>query len=96
MTIRRRHRSTERRQQKITLGEMRGSGVRGLLIYCSDFRCSHWTAISADRWPDHVRLSGPHCTGGGAEALPGEAAPLPVEGAAKQLMLPMALEPYCT
>ena len=26
--------------QKITLAEMRASGVRGLLIYCSDFRCS--------------------------------------------------------
>jgi hypothetical protein len=50
-------RSVERRQQKITLGEMRASGVRGLLIYCSDFRCSHWTAISGDKWPDHVRLS---------------------------------------
>jgi len=50
-------RSVERRQQKITLGEMRAAGVRGLLIYCSDYRCSHWTAISGDRWPDHVRLS---------------------------------------
>src|SRR5260370_35751252 len=48
---------TERRQQKITLGEMRASGVRGLLIYCSDYKCSHSTAISGDRWPDHVRLS---------------------------------------
>jgi hypothetical protein len=46
-----------RRQPKITLGEMRASGVRGLLIYCSDFRCSHWTAISGDRWLDDVRLS---------------------------------------
>jgi len=36
---------------------MRASGVRGLLIYCSDYRCSHWTAISGDRWPDDVRLS---------------------------------------
>jgi hypothetical protein len=36
---------------------MRASGVRGLLIYCSDFRCSHWTAISGNRWPDDVRLS---------------------------------------
>jgi hypothetical protein len=45
------------RQQKITLGEMRASGVRGLLIYCSDYQCSHSTTISADRWPDHVRLS---------------------------------------
>jgi hypothetical protein len=52
-----RRRSVERRQQKITLGEMRAGGVRGLLIYCSDFRCSHWTAISGDRWPDDVRLS---------------------------------------
>jgi hypothetical protein len=45
------------RQQKITFGEMRGSGVRGVLVYCSDYKCSHSTAISADRWPDHVRLS---------------------------------------
>ena len=37
--------------------EMRASGVRGLLIYCSDYRCSHWTAISGDQWPDEVRLS---------------------------------------
>jgi len=50
-------RSAERSHRKITLGEMRASGVRGLLIYCSDFRCSHSTAISADGWPDHVRLS---------------------------------------
>jgi hypothetical protein len=43
--------------QKITFGELRASGVRGLLIYCSDYHCSHWTAISADPWPDDVRLS---------------------------------------
>jgi hypothetical protein len=45
------------RPQKITLAEMGASGVRGLLIYCSDYRCSHWTAISGDRWTDSVRLS---------------------------------------
>jgi hypothetical protein len=45
------------RQQKITLGETRSSGVRGLLVYCADYRCSHSIAISADRWPDDVRLS---------------------------------------
>src|SRR3954451_21410364 len=39
------------RPQKITLGEMRAMGVRGLLVYCSDFRCSHSIAINADRWP---------------------------------------------
>ena len=43
--------------QKITLGEMRAMGVRGLLVYCSDYHCSHSVAIGADRWPDHVRLS---------------------------------------
>ena len=41
------------REQKITL---RASGVRGLLIYCSDYKCAHWT-VSADPWPDEVRLS---------------------------------------
>ena len=40
------------RQQKITFAEMRAAGVRGLLIYCSDRHCSHWTTMSADRWPD--------------------------------------------
>jgi hypothetical protein len=33
------------------------AGVRGLLIYCSDYKCSHWTAIGGDHWPDEVRLS---------------------------------------
>jgi hypothetical protein len=32
------------------------AGVRGLLVYCSDYKCSHSTAISADRWQDDVRL----------------------------------------
>jgi hypothetical protein len=44
-------------RQKITLAEMRGAGVRGFLIYCSDYHCSHWTTLSADGWPDDVRLS---------------------------------------
>ena len=46
-----------KRPVKITLGEMRGIGVRGLLVYCSDYHCSHSVAINADRWPDDVRLS---------------------------------------
>jgi hypothetical protein len=41
-------------RQKITFAEMRSAGVRGLLFYCSDYRCSHWTALSADKWPDDV------------------------------------------
>ena len=45
------------RPQKITLGEMRQSGVRGLLIYCADYKCGHWIKFNADQWPDDVRLS---------------------------------------
>ena len=33
------------------------SGVREVLIYCRDHRCSHHIPISAERWPDHMRLS---------------------------------------
>jgi hypothetical protein len=32
-------------------------GVRGLLVYCSDYHCSHWGKITADQWPDELRLS---------------------------------------
>jgi hypothetical protein len=45
------------RPQKITFAEVREMGVRGLLVYCADFRCSHSIAISADDWPDDVRPS---------------------------------------
>jgi len=44
-------------RQKITFGDMRGAGVRGVLVYCSDYRCSHSIALSANRWPDDLRLS---------------------------------------
>jgi hypothetical protein len=39
------------RPTKISFGEMRDSSVRGLLIYCADYRCSHSIAISGDGWP---------------------------------------------
>ena len=45
------------RPQKITFGEMRSTGVRGILVYCADYHCSRSIAIGADQWPDHVRLS---------------------------------------
>jgi hypothetical protein len=31
---------------------MRASGVRGLLIYCADYKCSHSISMIADQWPD--------------------------------------------
>jgi hypothetical protein len=43
--------------QKITFGEMRESGVRDVLIYCRDHRCSHHVENNADGWADDVRLS---------------------------------------
>lgn len=39
---------------KITFGEMREMGLRGVLVYC---HCGHHVALSAYRWPDDVRLS---------------------------------------
>ena len=45
------------RPMKITFAELRASGIRDLLVYCADYKCSHSIQMSADRWPDHVRLS---------------------------------------
>src|SRR5215831_4446528 len=42
---------------KITFADMRAAGVSGVLVYCSDYRCSHWIKLSASRWADEVRLS---------------------------------------
>lgn len=45
-------------EQKITFGEMRSNGGPiGILVYCADYGCSHSIALSADQWPDDVRLS---------------------------------------
>lgn len=41
--------------KQITLGAMRSSRVRGLVVVCD--ACDHSIAISADQWPDDVRLS---------------------------------------
>jgi hypothetical protein len=45
------------RQQKITFGEMRASGVSRILVFCSDYKCSHSIEMDADQWPDDLRLS---------------------------------------
>jgi hypothetical protein len=37
----------EDRPQKITFAEMHEMGVRGVLVYCADYRCSHSVAVSA-------------------------------------------------
>ena len=43
------------RQEKITFGEMRESGVRGVLVYCDG--CGGHDALDADAWSDNLRLS---------------------------------------
>jgi hypothetical protein len=45
------------RPMKITFAEMRDSGVRGILVCCRDYRCSHSIALMADQWPGDLRLS---------------------------------------
>ena len=37
------------RPQKIAFAEMRDMGVRGIIVYCADYTCSHSIAVSADR-----------------------------------------------
>jgi hypothetical protein len=44
--------------QKITFGEMRESGVRDVLIYCRDHRCSHHVETNADGWTDSCAAVG--------------------------------------
>jgi hypothetical protein len=36
---------------------MRASGIREVLVYCRDHRCSHHVTLSADGWGDDMRLS---------------------------------------
>jgi hypothetical protein len=45
------------RPQKITFGEMRESGIDRVRVYCADYKCSHSVEMSADRWPDDLRIS---------------------------------------
>ncbi|RZN08072.1 hypothetical protein CWO91_24090 [Bradyrhizobium genosp. SA-3] len=42
------------RPLKITFGQVREMGLRGVLVYC---HCGHHVALNADRWLDDVRLS---------------------------------------
>jgi len=45
------------RPQKITFGEMRASGVHGVVVFCSAYTCSRCVTLSAEKWADDVRLS---------------------------------------
>jgi hypothetical protein len=43
--------------EKFTFGAMRELGASGVIVFCSDCRCAHSVKLSADCWPDHLRLS---------------------------------------
>jgi hypothetical protein len=32
-------------------------GVRDILVYCPDYKCSYLVTMSGDRWPDDVKFS---------------------------------------
>jgi hypothetical protein len=36
---------------------LKPAGPSRLLVYCGDYKCAHSVIISAERWPDNVRLS---------------------------------------
>jgi hypothetical protein len=44
-------------EQKITLGQMRQSGLPWLQVCCGDHKCAHSVVIDADCWPESLRLS---------------------------------------
>lgn len=45
------------RETKITLGEMRLTDVWGLVVFCTDYKCSHSTKIDSGGWSDAIRIS---------------------------------------
>ena len=45
------------RPQKSPSAETRDMGVRGIIVYCANYACSHSIPVSADHWPDDLRLS---------------------------------------
>ena len=49
---------------------MRDMGVHGLLINCSDYKCSHLITMSGDQWLDEVRLSDINCGKRGVDVRP--------------------------
>ena len=65
---------------KITYRELREEGIHGLIIFCQDYRCSHNVTMSADGWPDDVRLSDIEdrfvCTACGKRAADARAIPI--------------------
>jgi hypothetical protein len=45
-------------RQKITFGEMRAGGVRGLLIYCADYHCDKLMERLAKTKPEPRKTGG--------------------------------------
>jgi hypothetical protein len=56
------------RPVKITFAQMCNSGVRGILVYCGDYKCSHSLAISGcGNSPSRMNLALPY----GDQFMPG-------------------------
>ncbi|MCW1990734.1 hypothetical protein ACVJGC_008333 [Bradyrhizobium diazoefficiens] len=72
--------------------------MRGVLVYC---HCGHHIALSADRWPDDVRLSGIEprfvcagCGRRGAEVRPDFESGMPPQFASSNARETAAKRPY--
>ena len=48
---------TDVRPPKITFAELREQGTHGIIVFCADYHCSHNIRMTANGWPDDVRLS---------------------------------------
>ena len=56
--------------QKITFAQMRSSGVRGLLVYCRNYKCSHLRAIRGRMTGGYRTLNPGFCGKCGADVRP--------------------------
>jgi hypothetical protein len=45
--------------EPVTLGHIRGHGVRNLLLYCNSITCNHRTKMNADHLPALIVLHQP-------------------------------------
>ena len=62
------------RPTKITFGELRASGVRQVLLYCRDHKCTHQVTVNADRCP---LMSGCRTSSQASSAAPAASAARP-------------------
>jgi hypothetical protein len=73
--------------EPVTLGHIRGLGVRHLLVYCDSIACNHQTTMNADHLPDETvirplgrRMVCTRCGHRGADVRPDWSQHMPTAG----------------